>query len=377
MGDQRRVTEATAEVGDAVGQDVGPGLPGHHRRRGYDPLVGVEGAAVDVGVEPRVELDAAEGHAAVAQVVDRGDDRARRVVARLGAVPVGGAVVGPVRRPGGEGVGPTARAARCRPARAAAGPTASRQVRGPSPARTNSSVAKPAWAASRSPCQPQRTVPPFRPMACSWKLSSGATSSVRPSGAARSSGQPVGGRWGRRKKPSRSAPAWLGSPNSQCWKARARVPSATPPVDPLAGGEDGPADRRLVEGAGGEARQVGRGLDPEHQHRGVGVGPHRAAHGAVGHDDGLGGTRGRRPTGPDRGRDPTPRRWPDRGRTSRAHPSRCEPSRRRRPRRPARSRPRGAWSDLCSATADGGLGPGHLAAAVDHQAGPGDEGGAG
>ena len=97
------------QVGDAVGQDIGTRLPGHQRRRRHDPLVGVERPQVDVRVEPRVELHAAEGDAPLAQVVDRGDDRAGRVVARLGAVPVGGAVVGPVRRSGSEGVGPAAR----------------------------------------------------------------------------------------------------------------------------------------------------------------------------------------------------------------------------------------------------------------------------
>ena len=39
----------------------------------------------------------------------------------------------------------------------------------------------------------------------------------------------VGGRWGSRKKPSRSASTFDGRPNSQCWNARARRPSGAPP----------------------------------------------------------------------------------------------------------------------------------------------------
>ena len=70
---------------------------------------------------------------------------------------------------------------------------------------------KPAGTASRSPCQPQRNVPPFRPMVCSWNALRGATRSVRPSSRVSSRGQPVGGRWGRRNQPSSDGPALLGS----------------------------------------------------------------------------------------------------------------------------------------------------------------------
>ena len=60
------------------------------------------------------------------------------------------------------------------------------------------------------------------------------------------------------------------------------------PGDPVGGREHRPADRRLVEGTGGEAREVGRGLGPEHQQRTVGVGADRAPDGLVDDHDLLG-----------------------------------------------------------------------------------------
>jgi hypothetical protein len=82
-------------------------------------------------------------------------------------------------------------------------------------------------------------------MVWSWKASMGASRRVRASPAVRSSGQPVAGRWGSRKKPSRSAPALVGRPNSQCWNTRARSPSGAAPSSRAVGVNTGqPTDGR-------------------------------------------------------------------------------------------------------------------------------------
>src|SRR5205085_6781126 len=82
---------------DAVGEDVGAGVPLHQARRRYHPLRGVEGPQRLVRIPPRVELHRAERHAARPQVTDGGFERAGNVATRFGLVPVRGAVVGPVR----------------------------------------------------------------------------------------------------------------------------------------------------------------------------------------------------------------------------------------------------------------------------------------
>ena len=239
------------------GRTSAPLLPAHQRRWAAPPTRRCRTAAARrAGRTTSRAARRRSGTPRLAQVVDGGDDRAGDVVAGLGPVPVGGAVVGPVRRAASRGRRASDPGARCRPATAGARPrrrgTAGARRRPAPPARWRSRRA----TSSRSPCQPQRTVPPLSPTVWSWKASSGATRSVRPSGAPRSSGQPVGGRWGSRKKPSRAASAWLGRPNSQCWKATARRPSGAPRRGRSAGREHRPADRRLVEGPGGEA---GRG----------------------------------------------------------------------------------------------------------------------
>ena len=231
VGDQRRIAQPGAQVGDAVGQDVGPLLPGDHARWAAPPTRRCRtGAARRAGRTTSRAARRRSGTPCVAQVVDGGDDRAGDVVAGLGAVPVGGAVVGPVRRARRRGRRASGPGARCRPATAGARPQASRHCRGPSPASTARSVAKPAGTSSRSPCHPQRTVPPLSPTVWSWKASSGATSSVRPSGA-REEQRPAGRRpVGEQEEPveGRRRPG-SGRPNSQCWKATARRPSGAPP----------------------------------------------------------------------------------------------------------------------------------------------------
>ena len=116
MGDERRVAEA-----GSAGRRCRPGRTSDRSSHATIADGGTTHSSVSngrrsaCGIEPRVELHGAERHVLGPQVVDRGDDRAGRVVARLGLVPVGGAVVGPVRGPGRRGRRPTGRGARCRP----------------------------------------------------------------------------------------------------------------------------------------------------------------------------------------------------------------------------------------------------------------------
>ncbi len=81
------------------------------------------GRSTSCGYHHESSCTDADRHAARFEVVDRGDDRRRGVEARLGAVPVRAAVVGPVRQPRAEHVGSRA------PARAT--PDAARSSRGP------------------------------------------------------------------------------------------------------------------------------------------------------------------------------------------------------------------------------------------------------
>ena len=93
----------------------------------------------------------------------------------------------------------------------------------------------------------------------------------------------MGGRWGSRKKPSRSAPALAGRPNSQCWNATARRSSGRHPRRGRAGVKTGhPTDgwsKAPVARPSTSASAVGA----EHHHRAFGVGEHRAADVAVDH----------------------------------------------------------------------------------------------
>ena len=219
------------EVGDAVGQDVGTGLPGHHRRRRHDPLVGVERPQVDVGVEPRVELHAAERDAPLAQVVDRGDDRAGRVVARLGAVPVGGAVVGPVRRPGSEGVGPAARSHGAGPLEQQRGPTrrgtpAARRRRGPAARSRSRRRPVPGRRATRSGRCRRSARWPARGRSRSARRGSCGRRGRRAAGASRSA---AGGEGGRSRR-GRRRPGWASRTRSAGRRGPGSLPARRRPA---------------------------------------------------------------------------------------------------------------------------------------------------
>ena len=150
--------------------------------RRHDPLVGVERAQHLVRVQPRVELHGADRDApgsrgrrrsATRPDVDR--------VAGLGAVPVGGAVVGPVRRPPAERVAVAARRGRLR--RRAARPTGRGRPAARRRVTTASVVAKPAGTSSRSPCQPHAGPLSSAAKHCSCAPPSGASSTVVAVGA--------------------------------------------------------------------------------------------------------------------------------------------------------------------------------------------------
>ena len=181
---QRRVPESLAELLDRVAarrrrvERVGARLPRHQARRRH--LVGV----ADLGdrsrhlvlVAPRVQLHGADRHAVGHQRLDRVGDAGPDRPTGLGAIPVGGAVVGPVRQVRGDRVGVPRPP---RPPGAHRAPQRSSTSAAESPSKMPSVVEKPAGTSSRSPCQPQRSAPSATASTCSCGWSSGASQTWR------------------------------------------------------------------------------------------------------------------------------------------------------------------------------------------------------
>ena len=174
-------------------------LPPHHPRRRH--LLGVADLGDRPGhlvlVAPRIQLDGVDRHALGSQRLHRFGDTGPDRPADFGAIPVGGAVVRPVRQVRGDRVG-VARPAR--PLRLARRTPIAPAARPPSPpTKIPSVVEKPAGTSSRSPCQPQTSPPSTTPMTCSCGWSSGASNTCCCSTRA-SSSPSTGGecRFGRR-----------------------------------------------------------------------------------------------------------------------------------------------------------------------------------
>ena len=313
MSHQRRPAEAIPQVGDPAGQHVGALLPRHHGAGRHHPLVGVERAQVDVGVEPRVELDGAQFDAVGADPVDRSDDGPGHVVAGLGAVPVGGAVVRPVARAAAEGVGPAAGADRARPFQEDRGPSVQAvpgsvagdhgEVGG-EPGGDPVQITRPP-ATHRAPVEPHGHVVEGVQRCHQQRAAVGRAEQERPAG-----GWAVG---------EQEEAVQLRSHHGREGELAVLVGQGPEPfgravVQPFGRGERGPRHRRLVVGAGGQAAEVDEGFGAEHHHRPLRQGAQRAADRAVvGHhhlggrtqvgvdQHRLGGTAGeRRPSRPPR-----------------------------------------------------------------------------
>ena len=236
-----------------------------------------------MGIEPRVELDGAERHVLGPQVLDGGDHRPGGVEARLGLVPVGGAVVGPVRGLGGEGVGPAAGADGAGPLEedpapfGDAGPGAvagdHREVGGEAGGHRGEVAVPP--AADGAAVEAHRLVVEGVERGEQQRAAIGCGEHQGPPGRG-----PVGEQEeavevgvGVRRE---AELAVLEGEGAQA-VGRAAVGS-------VGGREDRPPDRGLVERPGGEVGDVGQRLGAEDDQRAIGVGAHRAADGTVVHD---------------------------------------------------------------------------------------------
>ena len=281
--DERRVAEPVTQCSDAVGQHVGTGLPREHRGRRDDPLVGVERAALDVRVEPRVELHRTDRHPRVAEPLDRGDDRSGDVVAGFGPVPVGGAVVGPVRGTACERVGPAA---------GPDGPGTPEQQRAPcieALPRTGSGEHRHLGAEPGG--DPVEIAVPTDADGAAVEAD-GLVVEV----AERCHQQGSAGAVGEQQRPTRrwtvgeqDEPVELRS--GRGWEGELAVleRECPQPVGRSVGvtfrrREHRPADRRHVERTGGQAVDVLRRRDREHDERTVAVGADAAAQRPVGHE---------------------------------------------------------------------------------------------
>ena len=293
----RRVRREVADVGHQrrVSQAAGAGrrcrrgarrvalLPGDHGARRHHPLVGVERAQLDVGVEPRVELHRADGDVVGPEVVDGGDDRPGDIVTGLGLVPVGRAVVGPVRRARPEGVGPATRAHGARrveqhlpPGVEGGAGSVGRQHGqvGGEAGGHRLEIAVPA-AAQGPAVQADRLLVEGVEGRDQQRRAVGPGEQQRPAG-----GRTVG-----EQEPAVEGGSGVArEPELAVLEHQPAQAVGLGAVGPLGRGEGGPGHRGLVERAGGDATQIGQGLDAEHHQRAIGVGADRAAHLAV--DDG-------------------------------------------------------------------------------------------
>ena len=217
---------ARAQRREAVGQDVVARLPAH-----ADPSAARStprcrtGAARSCGYNHESSCTAPIGTPRARRSSTAAARAAGDVESGLGAVPVRGTVVGPVRRPSVRARPHSGRAHASSRAPSSA-PQRRAGARPVAPRTIASDVVKPAGTSSRSPCQPQAG--PFSSAAkhCSCAPSTGASRIVSPSGSMSSTGRAHAGRCGScgtQRAKVRSVRA--GSANSVRPKPQTRRPS--------------------------------------------------------------------------------------------------------------------------------------------------------
>ena len=246
------------------------------------------GRSFGVWVEPRVELDGADRDALRSQVVDGGDDRSGDVVSRLRLVPIGRAVVGPVRRTRTDRVGPATRA------HGAGGveqhPAPGVECRPRAVGREHGEVGREAgWHGFQIavPAATQRSA--VQTDGLLVKRVEGSDEK-RPAVASGEQQGPAGGGSVREKEPvverrsgiaRKRELAVLEDEGAQVlWCLT---------LCPLGWREGRPGDRGLVERAGRDVGEVGGRFAAEHEQRAIDVGPDRAAHVTVDDSDRRGG----------------------------------------------------------------------------------------